>query len=236
MKNDIACLIPAAGKGSRSGLEYPKTLYKINSIPIIVRILKILKKIDNKPSIVINKKYLNLFKQNMQKYDFNPEFLFQRYQKGMGNSVLQFKNSLKNHNNILLVWGDIPFIRRSTIDKLIHFHFKNNNDFSLITKFVSDPYTIVKRDKDNKVKSIIETKIYKRKSVKFGEREIGLFLFKKNIVFKFLKKKLSGKFKGKEHGFLYIVEHLAKAGCKIEAMPFANNKEIISFNSLDDLK
>ena len=39
-KNNISVLIPAAGLGKRSGLNYPKSLYKVKNVPIIVRIIK----------------------------------------------------------------------------------------------------------------------------------------------------------------------------------------------------
>ena len=40
MINKISVLIPAAGLGNRSKLSYPKSLYRVNRVPIIVRILK----------------------------------------------------------------------------------------------------------------------------------------------------------------------------------------------------
>ena len=44
------------------------------------------------------------------------------------------------------------------------------------------------------------------------------------------------KYYKKEHGFLYLIKHLVNLGYKVEALPIANNKEIISFNSINDLK
>ena len=38
MPNKVKFLIAAAGKGTRSGLKYPKSLYKVDDIPIIRRI------------------------------------------------------------------------------------------------------------------------------------------------------------------------------------------------------
>jgi hypothetical protein len=35
-----------------------------------------------------------------------------------------------------------------------------------------------------------------------------------------------------EHGFLYIVEHLARAGIRIEAIPITAEQALISLNSL----
>ena len=93
MKNNIACLIPSAGKGSRTGLDYPKTLYKINSLPILIRILKSVSAIDKKPTIVIKKNFYNLFCKTLKQYSFSAELIFQKNALGMGNSILQYSKS-----------------------------------------------------------------------------------------------------------------------------------------------
>ena len=40
MNRKTKVLIVAAGEGKRANLDYPKTLYKINKVPILIRILK----------------------------------------------------------------------------------------------------------------------------------------------------------------------------------------------------
>ena len=39
MTDDFCCVIAAAGLGTRSGLKYPKTLYEIDGVPILKKIL-----------------------------------------------------------------------------------------------------------------------------------------------------------------------------------------------------
>ena len=58
----------------------------------------------------------------------NLNFYF-NYPSGMGDAVLKFKKSKfsEKADNILLIWGDIPFIKKSSIDKLIRFHISNSN-------------------------------------------------------------------------------------------------------------
>ena len=116
-------------------------------------------------------------------------------------------------------------------------HFENKNEFTLISKYVDKAYTIIKRNKKNEIIQIIETR-EEGESPTSGERDIGLFLFNKNKVFNLLQKELSGKY-GKatsEHGFLYVVEHLAKKGGKIEGLPIAEEKELRSLNYISDLE
>ena len=56
---------------------------------------------------------------------------------------------------------------------------------SILSNFSNNPYTLIKKDKNNLVKEIIETKDSKLK-YKYGERDIGIFIFKKSLL-KYLK-------------------------------------------------
>lgn len=232
-RNNISVLIPAAGLGKRSQLNYPKSLFKVKNIPIIVRIIKKIIKYDNQPSIVINKKYEKLFKDTLKNHSINEfEFLFQNLPTGMGDAVLKFKKSkfIKDTNHILLIWGDIPFIKKSSIDKLIKFHISNSNFMSILSNFSHKPYTLIKKDKNNLVKEIIETKDSKLK-YKYGERDIGIFIFKKSLL-----KYLKNDDVKKEHNFLYVVKKIYNKKNLVKSLSIASKKETLSLNYISDLK
>ena len=52
--NNISVVIAAAGKGSRSGLSFPKTLFEVNKKPIIVRLIDTTNDFDKQPSIIVS--------------------------------------------------------------------------------------------------------------------------------------------------------------------------------------
>ena len=232
MRNKISVLIPAAGLGKRSNLGYPKSLYKVKRIHIIVRILKKVIKYDKNPTIVINKKYHFLFESTLNSFKFkNIKYLFQNKPTGMGDAVLQFKKSYKFNSteNILLVWGDIPYISRKSINKLIHEHVSKSNFMTILSLFAKSPYTLINKDDNDNVVEILES--YKNnKNFQFGERDIGIFIFKKKLL-----KYLNIKSKNKEHNFLYVVNKLYKKNYKIKSLSIASNKEAISLNYIKDL-
>ena len=237
--NNIDILIAAAGKGSRSGLNYPKTLYKIQETPILVRILNSLERWHNKFTSVISSPHgKQKIYECLIKFDKNVNILTQRNPLGMGDAVLQYASSSlsKNYDDLLLIWGDIPFIQERTVQRMVDQHFKNNNDFTFVTKFEKNPYTIVSRNHKGDVVGVIETR-EKGVNIDFGERDIGVFLFKKKPVFSLLDKELNGKYSETtgEHGFLYIVEHLVKLNYKVSALSIASELEAVSFNSMSDI-
>lgn len=232
-KNNISVLIPAAGLGQRSDLNYPKTLFKINKVPILVRIIKKIKKYDSTPSIVINGKYQKLFKKTLNDYSIKKfEFLNQNLAIGMGDAVLKFKKSkfYNNSDHILLIWGDIPFLKKSSIDKLIKVHISESNFMTLLSKYSSKPYTLIKKDKNNRIKEIIETKNSKMQ-FNYGERDIGIFIFKKSLL-----NYLHNQNIRKEHNFLYIIKKLYSNNFVVKSLPIASARETISLNYLSDVK
>lgn len=238
MNNRISILIPAAGKGSRSKLNYPKTLFKINNLTILERIIKNTKFLNSNISIIssLEGKYKILKKLKDKK--IKSEIIIQKIPNGMGNAILQYKKSkfYKDTNDILLVWGDVPYVKKSSFKKLINFHYKNCNTVSILSNFVRNPYTFIKRDKKGKIIKVIETNVTKNK-YKYGERDIGVFVINKNIVFKYLNKSyMQKKHTKKEHGFLQIFNTIVKNNYKVESLPIATSKESKSLNYIEDIK
>jgi hypothetical protein len=102
---------------------------------------------------------------------------------------------------------------------------------------VKNPYTIVLRDDMGEVTGVLETREAGLTPPAKGERDIGAFIFRKDLVFDTLRQELPGK-RGRgtgEHGFLYTIGHLARKGCRVAALPIAKDIETVSLNSLRDL-
>jgi hypothetical protein len=117
-------------------------------------------------------------------------------------------------------------------------HHQHHNDFTFATRVVDKAYTVVSRDHKGSVTGVHETRELGLPSPPSGERDVGLFIFRKQPVFDALQEDLPGKF-GKvtgEHGFLYIVEHLVEKGCRVEALTVATELDLVSLNSMADIR
>ena len=235
----IKVVIAAAGQGTRSGLPYPKTLFKIREIPIIVRICKALSQYDKNPSIIIAPDWKEEIQNILIQHEIDAKLINQSKPLGMGDALLQYENSefYKDTEHILLIWGDIPFIQNKTLEVMVKTHLMKKNTFTFPTRESNSAYTFVCRDDSGNVQELIETRELGIKKPQPGERDMGLFIFKKDPIFDILKEDLPnrlGKYTS-EHGFLYIVSHLYQRGFKIEALKIATELDLVSFNSIDEI-
>ena len=236
---DFRVLIPAAGRGTRAGLPYPKTLYPVDGTPILHRLLATLSIYDPIPTVVVSPQGEPLIRASLQKAALDAHLVMQFEPRGMGDAVLRFEHSpvASVANHILLAWGDISHLQISTVSTLAQSHIDCDNDFTFVTRLVDRAYTQVQRDRTGRVVAVSETREQGVKDPQPGEREIGLFAFRKQPVFDMLRADLPGKlgsFTG-EHGFLYVIEHLARSGAKVAALPIATKLDLASLNSLSDL-
>lgn len=157
----------------------------------------------------------------------------------MGDAVLRFAGSpaFSSAEHVLLMWGDLPFVRPETLVAMVEAHHSRRNDFTFVSRLVSRPYTVVVRDPAGRVAEVVETREAGLERTGPGERDVGLFVFRKDPVFEALREDLPGKWGRRtgEHGFLYVIGHLARRGFKVEALPIAEDIETVSFNSRHDL-
>jgi bifunctional UDP-N-acetylglucosamine pyrophosphorylase / glucosamine-1-phosphate N-acetyltransferase len=237
-KTSIRVLVAAAGRGSRAGLSYPKTLFPIHGHPILVRILRLLASYDTKPAVIVSPEGRGLVQSVLDARELSAELIVQQSPKGMGDAILCLESSLAEPTeHVLLIWGDIPFIQEQTVTNLVAQHLRDDNDLTFATRIVDQAYTVVRRDTNGQVIALEETRETGR-ALERGERDIGLFVFRRAPVLQCLKKDVPGKF-GKhtgEHGFLYVVQQLVEQGFKVDAMPIATELDLVSLNSMSDIE
>lgn len=235
---DTTCaLIAAAGRGTRAGLPYPKTLFEVQGQPILLRVAQALVPHAGDLVVVASPDGAGPVGECLSGAEFPARIAVQAEPLGMGHAVLAGLAEIAAEH-VLLAWGDIPFFQDVTVAAMVEAHHAHGNDFTFATALVDSAYTMVSRGADGRVSSVIESREAGIADPGPGEREIGLFIFRREPVWTLLQQDLPGKF-GKhtgEHGFLYLIGHLAAAGYRVEAMPVACELDLVSLNSMGDLK
>lgn len=236
---ELRALVAAGGRGTRARLLYPKTLYPVNGVPILLRIAALLARYDSKPTVVVSPSGQAPISECLDGAGVHAWLVVQPQAIGMGDAVLRFADSpaAADAEHVLLVWGDIPLIQPQTLDVVVQTHFEHNNDFTFATRRVASAYTVVYRDASGGIAGVVETREKNIGAPLPGERDMGLFVFRKEPVFAALQEELPGKYGSAtgEHGFLYVIEHLVHRGYRVEALPLATEQDLISLNALEDL-
>ena len=238
--SDLRVLIAAAGKGSRAGLPFPKTTYPVRGKPIIVRIHELLSHLDPRPTVIVSPEGEAAVGASLAERGLAADLVIQPEPLGMGDAVLRFQSApgFARASDVLLVWGDIPFIQGATVAALVDRHRTAGNDFTLATRVVDSAYTIVMRDGDGGLLKVVETREAGAAAPRKGERDIGLFIFRKEPIFCLLQQDLPGRIgmTTGEHGFLYLIEHLVAQGFRVEGLPIATELDLVSLNSMSDIE
>ena len=235
---DIKVLIAAAGAGTRAGLPYPKTLHPVLDRPILVRLMETLQPVDPRPTIIVSPAGREAVAGALAEHGLHADLVEQAKPSGMGDAILCFRDApaASAAEHLLVVWGDIPLLQPKTVDAVCRAHLAHDNDFTFATRRVDQAYTVVSRNADGGVASLVETREAGIEPAP-GERDIGLFVLRTEPVLSLLAERLPGAFGRStgEHGFLYIVQHLVARGFRVEALPVATELDLVSLNRLSDL-
>ena len=111
-------VILAAGRGSRLKITTPKALQCLGGYPLLDHILAKLPKVPT--YIIINPESQPLF----PKRD-HITYLYQQNPNGTGDALIQNIDTLIEHESLIVLNGDTPFIPRSLIQQLIN-HSESN--------------------------------------------------------------------------------------------------------------
>lgn len=232
-------LIPAAGEGKRTGLSFPKTLFPVEGVPIIVIILRNTQWLDEQPVVIVSPKGEQLVRETLSEYGLSAELVCQRTPKGMGDAVLHFEKSVsfQTCEGILLIWGDMFSVKEKTLRKLVQLYEENGVDFAFPSVFRHEPYVYIERDQRGRITGVRE----RREGdvvPDFGETDIGVFLFNKQKVFSVMRdntENLRGKIT-QEINFTPVISELTRNGFEVGGYQIASQTESIGFNTFSDIE
>ena len=227
--------ILAAGKGTRMESNIPKVLHNLENKALIDYVLdtayelnpeKIFTVVGFKKELVIN--HIN---------NPNIEYIEQKEQLGTGHAVLQLDNPLHGKNgHLLILYGDVPNIKHSTLSPIVDEHIKENADVTMITAILEDPtgYGRIIRDQSGNLIKIVEEKDCNKSEKAIKEMNPGIYIFKISKLFKNLKKVKSNN-ESKEYYLTDVIELINNSGT-VKTKKIDNPKEIMGINTVKQLE
>ena len=236
MKNKLAIIILAAGKGTRMNSDLPKVLHQINNRTMIEHVIEKTKKLNPEQLIVVVGYKHNKVREHLSSYKL--EYVLQEEQKGTGHAVMQCAEKLQHKDcNTLILSGDVPLITEKTLIRLYETHINNNAAATILGAQVNNPYgygRIIR--KGNNIISIIEEKDANDKQKNINEINAGIYIFNNNILFKNIGK-IDNKNNQSEYYLPDMIPILIKSGFENRMIVCSteNEHEIKGANTIEQL-
>ncbi|HOB16640.1 MAG TPA: bifunctional UDP-N-acetylglucosamine diphosphorylase/glucosamine-1-phosphate N-acetyltransferase GlmU [Defluviitoga sp.] len=216
-------LILAAGQGKRMNSKIPKVAHKILDKPMVNWVIDVAQKVSEEIAIVLG----NGFEIVKQLIDPSIAIFEQKEQLGTAHAVMCAKDFLKKGDNILILYGDVPFISKETLDLLQRTHIEHNNDATVLSVVLDDPtgYGRIIKNSKNQLIKIVEDKDSSENEKNIKEVNTGIAIFNSEKLKDALDKVKPQNVQGE-----YYLTDVFLFLDKTEVIQLENNAEVLGVN------
>jgi bifunctional UDP-N-acetylglucosamine pyrophosphorylase/glucosamine-1-phosphate N-acetyltransferase len=223
----FSVVVLAAGKGTRMKSSLPKVLHPIGGKPMVQHIIDTVKKLG---AANIHLVYGHGREQLQNKLSHNDlSWCLQDQQLGTGHAVQQAAPHIQDNEDVLILVGDAPLIKESTLQQLIA--VKKESDLALLTVELKDPTgmgRIIRQGQQ--VTAIVEHKDASEQQRDIKETNTGMMI----MGGKDLKRWLAALNNNNAQGEFYltdVIEMAAKEGKSIHASQPRSAIEVEGINN-----
>jgi bifunctional UDP-N-acetylglucosamine pyrophosphorylase/glucosamine-1-phosphate N-acetyltransferase len=223
----LSVVILAAGKGTRMKSAIPKVLHTVGGTPMVQRIIDT---VNNIGAQSINLIYGHGAQQLQDALSHNTlNWCLQAQQLGTGHAVQQAVPYIDDNDDVLILVGDAPLIKRSTLEQLIQ--VKRSADLALLTVFLDDPTgmgRIIRQGEQ--VMAIVEHKDASEQQRQISEINTGMMIMGGKDLKSWLQNLDSNNAQG-EFYLTDIIAMAAQAGKVIKAAHPSSSVEVEGINN-----
>ena len=231
----VAIVILAAGKGTRMKSNLAKVLHPLLGRPMLGYVLKTARQLKAQKTLVVIGHQAGLVRETYK--DEKVIFIHQRPQLGTGHAVQTTRKELASfQGTVLVLSGDVPLIRPSTLKDLLKNHLKEKALLSLISTVVDAPkdYGRIIRDSRGWLEKIVEEKDASPRERRIKEINTGIYCFEKEFLFSFLPR-LRRKNQQKEYYLTDLIHLARKENLKVAVTLHPEAEEVLGINSHREL-
>nr|WP_317357475.1 bifunctional UDP-N-acetylglucosamine diphosphorylase/glucosamine-1-phosphate N-acetyltransferase GlmU [uncultured Tyzzerella sp.] len=230
--NKLKVIILAGGQGTRMKSKIPKVLHKVLDRTMIHYVIEASNDINAEDIMVIVGHQSAMVKAVL---GADVKYGYQKQQLGTGHAVMQALDFIGDNENILILYGDTPLIKKETLQKLVKIHNKERNYATVISSFVDNPTGYGRIVRENGIfNKIVEQKDTNEKEAKINEINTGVYIFNSNALKEALNN-LSNNNAQKEYYLTDTLELIKNTGNKVGIMVADDNEEFLGVNSKYEL-
>ncbi|MCK5543515.1 MAG: NTP transferase domain-containing protein [Desulfobacterales bacterium] len=235
---DVAAVILAAGKGTRMKSDLPKVLHTIDSKSMISYVTECAVKVVGEKNIhiVVGHQAQKVKKEIDRQFD--AVYAYQKNMFGTGDAVKAALQGLPdNTKTVLVLNGDVPFVKAKTLLSLINTHMENRNSITLLTIEIDDPTGYGRIIQDDKGSVIC---IKEQADATFEEKKIkkinsGIYCFDREFL-EYAIPKIESNNVQKEYYLTDVMEIAIAQGARTGLISADNWREVIGVNTIAELE
>jgi bifunctional N-acetylglucosamine-1-phosphate-uridyltransferase/glucosamine-1-phosphate-acetyltransferase GlmU-like protein len=184
----LTVTIMAAGEGKRMNSNIPKVLHNFHGIPMLIRIILEVVKINPQKIIIITGKYDLLIKSTIKEYFIANQLLFydtlifiqQSIPNGTAGAIKCTLDNYSDNEYVLILNGDMPLLSSTLIKNFI----KEKSNAKLLVSRLDNPYGYgrILYDENKKFIGIKEQKDCTEYEKLINLVNVGIYLFNSNLL------------------------------------------------------
>ena len=223
----LSIVILAAGQGKRMKSDLPKVLQPLAGRPILSHVIDCARALDAGAIHVVYGHGGEQVRAMLAGQSVN--CVLQAEQLGTGHAVRQAMPAIPDDDLVLVLYGDVPLIRRETLEQLIA--RAGAKSIALLSVVLEDPagYGRVVRDTAGNVVRIVEQKDANRKELAIREVNTGLMAVPGRHLRRWLGALRNDNAQG-EYYLTDVVVAAVKDGLKVNAVIAPTVSEVLGIN------
>ncbi|MFT4769573.1 MAG: bifunctional UDP-N-acetylglucosamine pyrophosphorylase/glucosamine-1-phosphate N-acetyltransferase [Glaciecola sp.] len=176
----LEVIILAAGQGTRMRSYLPKVLHPLASRPLLAHVLDSARALMPVRIHVVIGHGSEKVRDALDAEDI--VWVMQEEQLGTGHAVLQAIPGVDSDSTVLVLYGDVPLLRSSTLEDLV------NNAPALLTAELEDPdgYGRVLRDSKDQLQGVVEHKDATEEQRAISEINTGVLAYPAKLLADYL--------------------------------------------------
>lgn len=231
----VMTVIMAAGKGTRMKSNKSKLVHKIFEKELVKRVAELATNIGSDEVVAVVghlREQVEAVLKDTVKYAYQDELL------GTGHAVMQARKYLEGKKGkVVILYGDVPIIRETTLKTLVEKSIKNKEYATLLTAIYENPtgYGRIIRDEGGNIKAIVEEKDANMFEKEIKEINSGIYCFDIEELLAALEHIQPNNAQG-EYYLTDVIKIMNDKGLKTGAVIVEDNTEILGVNDRAQLE
>jgi bifunctional UDP-N-acetylglucosamine pyrophosphorylase / glucosamine-1-phosphate N-acetyltransferase len=220
-------VILAAGQGKRMKSALPKVLQPLAGKPLLKHVIDVAQALQASSVSVVYGHRGDVVRDALKTESVS--WVEQAEQLGTGHAVKQALPTVKDDALVLILYGDVPLIRRSTLEELVK--LAGPKAMSLLTMVVDNPtgYGRIVRNAKGQVLGIVEQKDASKAQLKIRECNTGVLAAPAKLLKKWIARLKNDNGQG-EYLLTDIVSMAVKDKVKVNPLVAPTVAEVLGIN------